>query len=55
MTLSPTERLGTDSYDDHDQHAASTGCDWLGTPCLRFTREGPFGVCTLDPRRPAMR
>ncbi|MBX7431453.1 enoyl-CoA hydratase/isomerase family protein [Mycobacterium sp. Y57] len=22
--------------------------DWLGTPYLRFTREGPFGVCTLD-------
>jgi enoyl-CoA hydratase len=22
--------------------------DWLGTPFLRFTREGPFGVCTLD-------
>src|ERR1700751_3294816 len=22
--------------------------DWLGTPYLRFTRDGPFGVCTLD-------
>lgn len=22
--------------------------DWLGTPYLRFTREGQFGVCTLD-------
>ena len=22
--------------------------DWLGTPFLRFTREGAFGVCTLD-------
>ena len=22
--------------------------DWLGTPYLHFTREGPFGVCTLD-------
>ncbi len=22
--------------------------DWLGTRYLRFTREGPFGVCTLD-------
>jgi enoyl-CoA hydratase/carnithine racemase len=22
--------------------------DWLGTPFLRFTRAGPFGVCTLD-------
>ncbi|MQY24161.1 enoyl-CoA hydratase/isomerase family protein [Nocardia macrotermitis] len=22
--------------------------DWLGTPYLRFTREGPFGVCRLD-------
>jgi enoyl-CoA hydratase len=22
--------------------------DWLGTPYLRFTREGPFGVCTLN-------
>jgi enoyl-CoA hydratase/carnithine racemase len=22
--------------------------DWLGTPYLRFTREGAFGVCTLD-------
>ena len=22
--------------------------DWLGTPFLRFTREGPFAVCTLD-------
>jgi enoyl-CoA hydratase len=22
--------------------------DWLGTPFLRFDREGPFGVCTLD-------
>src|SRR6185503_10547366 len=22
--------------------------DWLGTPYLRFTREGPFSVCTLD-------
>jgi enoyl-CoA hydratase len=22
--------------------------DWLGTPYLRFTREGPFGICTLD-------
>jgi enoyl-CoA hydratase len=22
--------------------------DWLGTPYLRFTRERPFGVCTLD-------
>ena len=22
--------------------------DWLGTPFLTFTREGPFGVCTLD-------
>jgi enoyl-CoA hydratase len=22
--------------------------DWLGTPYLRFTREGPFGRCTLD-------
>src|SRR4030088_924815 len=22
--------------------------DWLGTPYLRSTREGPFGVCTLD-------
>lgn len=27
--------------------------DWLGTPYLRFTREGAFGVCTLD--RPAAR
>jgi enoyl-CoA hydratase/carnithine racemase len=27
--------------------------DWLGTPFLRFTREGAFGVCTLD--RPAAR
>ncbi|MFV8317279.1 enoyl-CoA hydratase/isomerase family protein [Mycobacterium sp. 23] len=22
--------------------------DWLGTPFLKFTREGAFGVCTLD-------
>lgn len=22
--------------------------DWLGTPYLKFTREGPFGVCRLD-------
>ena len=22
--------------------------DWLGTPFLHFTGEGPFGVCTLD-------
>ena len=22
--------------------------DWLGTPFLHFTREGPFGVCVLD-------
>ena len=22
--------------------------DWLGTPYLRFTREGPFAICTLD-------
>ncbi|MGB9249908.1 MAG: enoyl-CoA hydratase/isomerase family protein [Mycobacterium sp.] len=22
--------------------------DWLGTPFLRFTREGPFAICTLD-------
>ncbi|MBB2992387.1 enoyl-CoA hydratase/carnithine racemase [Mycolicibacterium iranicum] len=22
--------------------------DWLGTPYLHFTREGPFGVCRLD-------
>jgi enoyl-CoA hydratase/carnithine racemase len=22
--------------------------DWLGTPYLRFTRVGPFGLCTLD-------
>ena len=22
--------------------------DWLGTPYLKFTREGAFGVCTLD-------
>src|SRR3954471_18486846 len=22
--------------------------DWLGTPYLRFDREGPFGVVTLD-------
>ncbi len=22
--------------------------DWLGTPFLKFTREGPFAVCTLD-------
>ncbi len=22
--------------------------DWLGTPYLRFTRDGAFGVCTLD-------
>jgi enoyl-CoA hydratase len=22
--------------------------DWLGTPFLRFTRDGPIGVCTLD-------
>jgi enoyl-CoA hydratase len=22
--------------------------DWLGTPFLRFDREGPFGVVTLD-------
>lgn len=22
--------------------------DWLGTPFLKFTREGGFGVCTLD-------
>lgn len=22
--------------------------DWLGTPFLRFTREGPIAVCTLD-------
>ena len=22
--------------------------DWLGTQYLRFTREGAFGVCTLD-------
>jgi enoyl-CoA hydratase len=22
--------------------------DWLGTPYLTFTREGPFAVCTLD-------
>src|SRR6201991_3319613 len=22
--------------------------DWLGTPYLRFTRDGPIGVCTLD-------
>ncbi|WP_179469766.1 enoyl-CoA hydratase/isomerase family protein [Mycolicibacterium vinylchloridicum] len=22
--------------------------DWLGTPYLRFTRQGPFGVCTID-------
>lgn len=22
--------------------------DWLGTPFLRFEREGPFAVCTLD-------
>lgn len=22
--------------------------DWLGTPFLHFTREGPFGVCRLD-------
>ena len=29
--------------------------DWLGTPYLRFTREGPFGVCTLDRRRHATR
>jgi enoyl-CoA hydratase len=27
--------------------------DWLGTPFLHFTREGPFGVCRLD--RPAAR
>src|ERR1700733_7524204 len=23
--------------------------DWLGTPFLRFTREGPFAICTLAP------
>ncbi|MEB3065096.1 enoyl-CoA hydratase/isomerase family protein [[Mycobacterium] zoologicum] len=22
--------------------------DWLGTPYLRFEREGPFAICTLD-------
>ena len=22
--------------------------DWLGTPFLSFTREGPFAICTLD-------
>jgi enoyl-CoA hydratase/carnithine racemase len=22
--------------------------DWLGTPFLRFTREGPFAICTVD-------
>ncbi|WP_459979965.1 enoyl-CoA hydratase/isomerase family protein, partial [Mycobacterium avium] len=27
--------------------------DWLGTPYLKFTREGAFAVCTLD--RPAAR
>ena len=48
MTLFPTEGLGTDGYDDRDRHAASTNSDWLGTPYLRFTREGPFGVYTLD-------
>src|ERR1700686_4173500 len=27
--------------------------DWLGSPCLRFKREGAFAICTLD--RPAAR
>jgi hypothetical protein len=22
--------------------------DWLGTPFLKFKREGPFAICTLD-------
>ena len=33
--------------DDADAPRPPDG-DWLGTPFLHFTREGPFGVCTLD-------
>ncbi len=33
---------------DRAQEARPPTGDWLGTPYLRFEREGPFAVCTVD-------
>lgn len=46
------------TFDDASSPRPPEG-DWLGTKFLKFTREGPFGIVTLDravggcdPRRP---
>ena len=50
----PTERRPRGIYDNYGAECRDANTprppdgDWLGTPYLRFTREGPFGVCTLD-------
>jgi enoyl-CoA hydratase len=38
---------------DDDGSPRPPAGDWLGTPYLRFRREGPFAIVTLDRPRHA--
>ena len=48
-TLWPIGELEKGNYDDDPTATPRPpDGDWLGTRFLRFRREGPFAVCTLD-------